>query len=71
MALFGNGDPEKLFLFVQNFKIILEDSGTLAADVKLQYLCMISIVEVPHQFDTLCDQVGSTTTTQLNQLILG
>ena len=42
IALFDNGEPEEFFLFVRNFKMILEASKTRAANVKLYYMCMLS-----------------------------
>ena len=38
MALFGNGNPEEFFLFVQNFNINIAMSRMLATGVKIQYL---------------------------------
>ena len=38
MALFDNVDPEEFLLFVCNFNITLEASGTLDTAVKVQYL---------------------------------
>ena len=38
MALFENGDPDELLLFVINSKMTLEASGMLTENVKLQYL---------------------------------
>ena len=71
MALFDNGDPEDLLLFVHNFKMTLESLETLAAKEKLQYLCAILRGEALCQFDTLFAKVGSTTTTHLNRVVLG
>ena len=34
-ALFDNGKPEEFLLFVQNFKMMIDASGTLADNVKL------------------------------------
>ena len=39
MALFDNDEPEEFLLFVQNFKIILESSGTIASSENIQYFC--------------------------------
>ena len=71
MALFDNGYPEELLLFVQNFKMTIDASGTLIANAKLHYLCTQLHVEALHQSYTLCDQVGSTNMSHLNQFILG
>ena len=38
MALSGNSKPEEFLLFVQNFKIMLDKSGMLASNEKLQYI---------------------------------
>ena len=71
MALFHNSDPGEFLLFVKNFKTNIEDSGTLAANADIQYLCEILRGEVLCQFDTLCAQVGITTISHLNPVILG
>ena len=71
MALFDNGYPEEFLLFMRNFKMTLEASGTLAASANLQYLRTILCGEALRQFDNLCVQVGSTTTTHLIWIILG
>ena len=36
MALFDNGEPEEFLLFIRNFKMTLEASGTLKSDAKIQ-----------------------------------
>ena len=41
MALFDNGDHEELFLFIRNFNMYIEASGTLRPGEKVQYLCML------------------------------
>ena len=51
--------------------MILEDPGTLASSATLQYLCTLLCGETLRQFDVLCNQVGSTTTTHLIRAILG
>ena len=38
MALFDNGKPEILLLFVRNFKMTLGASGNITDNAKLQYL---------------------------------
>ena len=40
-ALFDNGDHEELFLFIRNFNMSIEASGTLRPGEKVQYLCML------------------------------
>ena len=66
--MFGNGKPEELLFFVQNFKVMLEDLGTLADSIRLQYPRTILHGETLNQFDALCDQVGSTDKTHLNHI---
>ena len=66
-----NRKSEEFLLFMQNFKISVEASGTLAASPKLQYICTQILGEALRQFDALCDQVESTNTTDLNHIILG
>ena len=70
MALFDDGNTKKFLLFVQKFKMMLEDLGTLSDNKQLQYICTLLHVYALHQFDTLCDQVRITTTTNLNRVIL-
>ena len=41
MTLFDNGDPEELFLFVQNFNITLAVSEALVTGAKIQYICTL------------------------------
>ena len=38
MALFDNGDPEELFLFISNFNMNIEASVTLKSGTNIQYL---------------------------------
>ena len=70
MVLFDNGKLEDFLLFVQNFKMIVKASGMLTASAKLQYLCTILRSEALRHFDTLCAQMGSTNTKNLNRSIL-
>ena len=71
MDLFDNKETEDLLLFVKKFKTTLESSGTIASNAKLNYLCTLLCGEAINQYHTLCSQVGSMTTTHLNQFILG
>ena len=71
MALSGNDDPEEFLMSMKSFKMKIEDSGTLSDISKLHYLCKILCDEALRQFDTLCAQVGSTTTTNLKRIIVG
>ena len=70
MTLFDNGEPEKFFLFLQNFQMTLEASGKFTAGANIQYLCTIVHSEVIYQLDTLSVEVGITTTEQLNLIFL-
>ena len=56
---------------MRNFKMMLEASGTLASNMKLQYIRKILRGDALCQFDTLCDQVVSMTMAHLIQVILG
>ena len=49
----------------------LETSGTPVANTKLHYLSTLLRCEELHKFETLCLQIGGTTVTHLNQVILG
>ena len=61
MALFDNRKPEIFLLFVRNFKIMLDISGTPTDNEKFHYLHNILCVEALCQFDHCFAQVGSTT----------
>ena len=51
MALFGNSEPEEFLLFVGNFNMTLEGSGTLVAGKKIQYLRMLVRIGELHKLD--------------------
>ena len=70
MTLFDNDETEEFLLFVQNSRMTLEALGMISINTKLQHILTLSLVEVLHQFDTLCDQMGSATTTNFNHVIL-
>ena len=57
IALFGNGDLEEFLLFVSNFNMTLDASGTLDLATKAQYLRMIFRVETLRQFESLSSGV--------------
>ena len=63
MDLFDNGKAEEFLLFVQNFKMMIEDLGTIATNTKLQYICTILHGKALHQFDNFYAQMESTTPT--------
>ena len=71
MSLFDNVDIEEFLMFIKNFKITLEASGTLSANAKFQYLHTPLRGESLHEFDTFCIQIKRMTITHLNQVILG
>ena len=71
MYFFDKGEPEEFLLFVRNFQMIIEYSGIIAARTNIQYLFTLLHGEALCQFNTLCNQVGITNTTNLNQIILG
>ena len=53
LSLFNNGDLKVFLLFVHNFKMTIEASGTLETATKVQYLCTLVCGESLHQFNTL------------------
>ena len=70
MPLFDNVKPEEFLLFVKNFKMPLDASGMLSANLNIQYICtQLRGYSLP-QFDHFCAQVGSTTMAYFNQVIL-
>ena len=71
MSLFDNGYPEGFLLFIMNFNMICEASGTLLAGANIQYLCTIVCGEALLQFDTLSAEVGSTTSENLKSVLFG
>ena len=71
MALFDNGNPEEFFLFIRNFQTNIKASGMLAAAKKIQYLLMLLHGKVLRKLGTLTFEVGITTVTYLNLIILG
>ena len=70
MIFFENGDLEEFLLFVRNFQMTLEDSGALAASAKMQYIFTLLHGGALRQLDILSVEVGNTTTTHLNRIIL-
>ena len=71
MALFDNGDMEEFMLFIRNFKMTLEASGTLVASANIQCLHTLVCGEALHQFDMLYSEVGINTSENLKSIILG
>ena len=57
-------------MFISNFQINLEASGTFSAGAKIQYLCTLICGEVLLQLDTLFSDVVSTTSEHLRSIIL-
>ena len=52
VALFDNGEPQEFLFIVRNLQIMLEASGTLAANAKIQYLRMLLRGEALRQLET-------------------
>ena len=71
MALFDNGDPDEFLLFIRNFNMTPEETGTIGYCAKVQYLCTQVRGEVLHQFDALSNEVEGATPTTLENIILG
>ena len=71
IALFNCGEPEEFLLFVRNFQMTLEASGTLAAGANIQYLCTLVRGKALCQLDIFSVEVVSMTTEHLNLIILG
>ena len=69
MAFFDNVNPEEFLLFIRNFQITLEVSGTLSAIANMHYLFMLICDELLFQINTLYVEVGSTTISHLNRII--
>ena len=71
MASFDNSEPEEFLLLVRNLQMTLGDSGSLAANAKIQYLRTLLRGESVHILDNVFVTVGSATTKKLNRNILG
>ena len=61
MALFDNSKPEEFFLFIRNFQMNFEVSGTLDAGAKIKYLRMLLNGKSLCQLDTLSIELVITT----------
>ena len=61
MDLFDNGEPEEFLLFIGDFQMSLDASGTLADGANFQYLSTLVCGEALCQLDTLSAEVGSAT----------
>ena len=70
MVLFENGYPEGFLLFKHNYQIMLKVSGNITACAKIQYLRTLIYKEVIRGFETLCGEIGSSTTVHLKQILL-
>ena len=71
IALFDNGKPEYFLLFICNYNMNLEASGTLKDGANLHYICTLVRVEALHQFDTFSVEVESDIPEALTYIILG
>ena len=71
MALFDNGEPEELLLFIRNFNMTLKASGTLVAIASIQYLRTLVRLEALNQFGMMSAEVGCTTLEKPKNIILG
>ena len=69
MALFGNEDMEEFLLFVRNFQMTLEASGTLTSGAKIQHLHTLVCGEVLCQLDIFSVGVGSNISVNLKLVI--
>ena len=49
----------------------IDDLGMLTASAKIHYLCTLLCGEELRQFDTFCDQLGSTNTAHVSRIVLG
>ena len=71
MSLFDNGNTEEFLLFVWNFQMNLKASGELSTSKNIQYLVTLLRREALRQIYMFSVEVGDTTTTHLNSIILG
>ena len=71
IALSDNDEPEDFLLFVCNFNMTLEASGTLKDGIEVQYLHTLVHGEALSQFDALYFEVEGSTPLTLEDIILG
>ena len=71
MALFDKDETKDFLLFVQNFQMTFDTSGTLGSIANIEYIHTILLGEELCQVDMLSVEVGSMTTTHLNRIISG
>ena len=71
MVLFDNIEPEEFLLFVWNFQVTLNTSGTIASSLKIHYLHTLLRGESVRQIDMLSIELESTTISHLNSIFLG
>ena len=70
MTLFDKGNPEEFLLFMKNLKMTIKALVNLTTRTNIMNPLTILHGEAIYQFNTLCDQVGSTNMTHLNSIIL-
>ena len=70
-ALFDNGKMEEFLLFISYFIMNLKSSGMIIDGARIQHLCKMVCQEALCQFDTFSTKVESTTSENLESIILG
>ena len=70
-ALSYNGELEEFLLFIRNFNMNLEASGTLKSGENIQYICTLVRGEQFLKFAMLYAEVGSTKPEKVMCIILG
>ena len=71
MTLFENSEPEEFLFFIQHFQMTLELAVTLTDSADIKYICTLLRGEALRQLGTFYIEVGSTTISYLNRIILG
>ena len=69
-SLFDHGGPEEFLLFVRNFNMTLEATGTLEMDASIHYHRMVVRGEALHQFDLFSAEMENTETLNIKGLAL-
>ena len=59
--MFDNKELEGIILFKQDYKIMVDASGTLIAGGKTKYLCTLLHEEELREFENICDKIRNTT----------
>ena len=69
--LIDNRELEEFFLFIRNFQITIQASGTITTGTMIWYMLTLVRGKALRQLNTLSVDLGSTTSEYLKAIILG